>query len=105
MSGNGRAWETKSHTFGNEEALVDAVLTRRVGETLNVTHSSSVYLFLPNKTRIAERTQGCYHVPPQYFLTQCVDVWQSWSILKYRESISSQDRVEFLLCPFLHIGV
>jgi hypothetical protein len=56
MSGIGRAWETKSHTFGNEEAFVDAVLTRRVGETLNVTHSSSVYLFSPNKTRIAERT-------------------------------------------------
>ena len=46
--GGGR--RTKDQTFWDEEALVDAVLTRCVGKTLKMRHPSN-YGFAPNKNR------------------------------------------------------
>jgi hypothetical protein len=41
VSGDGGARKTKTHTFGDEEAVINAVPTGRVGKTLKVRHSSS----------------------------------------------------------------
>jgi hypothetical protein len=89
-------------TFRNEKAFIDVVLSRSMGTPKGRFSSTS------NREVGIERSYP--KVSPSatstiQFSTQCVDVWETRSVVERWKSLSWDDSVKLCLCMLLHIRI